>query len=106
MACIRTPKNVSDQLESNRAGDGNRTRTTSLEGCDCARPDQRYPGHHYVVGSMGHRECPYLTLRSGTYRARASSSQTGGPLIRSRGHGSVEMCGCSQSSVLIFFMVR
>ena len=32
MACIRTPKNVSDQLESDRAGDGNRTRMTSLEG--------------------------------------------------------------------------
>jgi len=33
MACIRAPKNVSDQRRKNRAGDGNRTRMTSLEGC-------------------------------------------------------------------------
>ena len=32
MACGRTPKNVSDQPESMRADDGNRTRMTSLEG--------------------------------------------------------------------------
>jgi hypothetical protein len=32
MAHGRTPKNVSDQLESMRADDGNRTRMTSLEG--------------------------------------------------------------------------
>jgi hypothetical protein len=37
-----------------------------------------YAGHHYDVGSMSDRECPCLTLRSGTYRARASSSRTSG----------------------------
>jgi hypothetical protein len=37
-----------------------------------------HAGRHYDVGSMSDRECPCLTLRSGTYRARASSSRTSG----------------------------
>jgi hypothetical protein len=54
---------------------------------------------------MSDRECPCLTLRSGTYRARASSSRTSGvlggwPLSQLTEVWVIADAGCRQGSLL------